>query len=76
MSLNMILLEIEIKTYQPFQTPPQTAAMAFRTASLSLRRMISTSAVRSDMTVTFGGPNAVYYNKATNVKQVCIHIVC
>ena len=56
---------------------PQTAAMAFRTASLSLRRMISTSAVRSDMTVTFGGPNAVFYNKATNIKQVCsVGLLC
>ena len=46
--------------------------MAFRTASFSLRRMISTSAVRSsEMSVTFGGPNAVFYNKATNIKQVC-----
>merc|ERR1711953_633053 len=45
--------------------------MAFRTASLSLRRMISTSAVRSsEMSVTFGGPNAVFYNKATNIKQI------
>merc|ERR1719367_2202888 len=32
--------------------------------------MISTSAVRSEMSVTFGGPNAVYYNKATNIKQI------
>merc|ERR1712241_728798 len=45
--------------------------MAFRTASFAMRRMISTSSVRSsEMSLTFGGPNAVFYNKASNVKQV------
>ena len=44
--------------------------MAFRTASFALRRMMSTSAVRSsEMSFTFGGPNAVFYN-AASVKQV------
>ena len=58
-----------------FRLQPLTAAMAFRTASFSLRRMISTSAVRSsEMSVTFGGPNAVFYNKATNIKQVWTQI--
>merc|ERR1711909_62559 len=44
--------------------------MAFRTASFALRRMMTTSAVRSaDMSFTFAAPNAVHYNKAS-VKQV------
>merc|ERR1711973_471260 len=50
---------------------PPTVAMAFRTASFALRRMISTSSARSsEMSLTFGGPNAVFYNKASNVKQI------
>merc|ERR1711954_264690 len=33
--------------------------------------MFSTSGARSsEMSLTFGGPNAVFYNKASNVKQV------
>merc|ERR1712241_318605 len=45
--------------------------MAFRTASFAMRRMFSTSGARSsEMSLTFGGPNAVFYNKASNVKQV------
>merc|ERR1712080_135160 len=44
--------------------------MAFRTASSSIRRMMSTSTVRSaDMSFTFAAPNAVHYNKVS-VKQV------
>ena len=44
--------------------------MAFRTASFSLRRMMSTSTPRSaEMSFTFAAPNAVHYNKAA-VKQV------
>ncbi|XP_023326417.1 ATP synthase subunit delta, mitochondrial [Eurytemora carolleeae] len=45
--------------------------MAFRTAaSLSLRRMMSTSAPRNaDMAFTFAAPNAVHYNAAA-VKQI------
>ena len=44
--------------------------MAFRTAASLARRMMSTSAVRSsEMSFTFGGPNAVFYNAAA-VKQV------
>ena len=44
--------------------------MAFRSATFALRRMMSTSAVRSsEMSFTFGGPNAVFYNAAA-VKQV------
>ena len=44
--------------------------MAFRTAAGLARRMMSTSAVRSsEMSFTFGGPNAVFYN-AASVKQV------
>merc|ERR1712106_547733 len=43
---------------------------AFRTASLSLRRMMSTSTPRSaEMSFTFAAPNALHYNKAS-VKQV------
>ncbi|CAN0552733.1 unnamed protein product [Ectocarpus sp. 8 AP-2014] len=44
--------------------------MAFRTASFSLRRMMSTSTPRTaEMSFTFAAPNAVHYNKAS-VKQV------
>merc|ERR1712180_71432 len=47
-----------------------TTAMAFRTASFAMRRMGSTSSVRSaDMSFTFAAPNAVHYN-AASVKQV------
>merc|ERR1712107_690575 len=44
--------------------------MAFRTATFGLRRMMSTSSVRSaEMSFTFAAPNAVHYN-AASVKQV------
>jgi len=44
--------------------------MAFRTAALPLRRMMSTSAVRNaEMSFTFAAPNALHYN-AVSVKQV------
>ena len=53
------------------QQPSSTSdTMAFRTAASMARRMMSTSAVRSsEMSFTFGGPNAVFYNAAA-VKQV------
>merc|ERR1712055_376921 len=56
----------------PLQTPSSSSgiAMAFRTASLAVRRMMSTSSVRNaEMSFTFAAPNAVHYNKAS-VKQV------
>eukprot|EP00088_Acartia_fossae_P059419 TRINITY_DN7050_c0_g1_i2.p1 TRINITY_DN7050_c0_g1~~TRINITY_DN7050_c0_g1_i2.p1 ORF type:complete len:155 (-),score=61.24 TRINITY_DN7050_c0_g1_i2:91-555(-) len=44
--------------------------MAFRTAASFARRMMSTSTVRSsEMSFTFGGPNAIFYSGAS-VKQV------
>merc|ERR1712228_74939 len=44
--------------------------MAFRSVAFGLRRMMSTSAVRSsEMSFTFAAPNAVHYNQAS-VKQV------
>ena len=44
--------------------------VAFRTANFAIRRMMTTSAVRSaDMSFTFAAPNAVLYNKAS-VMQV------
>merc|ERR1712130_529932 len=53
------------------QPPPVTTiAMAFRTASFALRRMMSTSTPRSaEMSFTFAAPNALHYN-AASVKQV------
>merc|ERR1712179_832758 len=53
-----------------FSDSPTSIAMAFRSASFAVRRMMTTSAVRSaDMSFTFAAPNAVHYNKAS-VKQV------
>ena len=58
----------EIFCYRP--APLHSHTMAFRTAAGLARRMMSTSAVRSsEMSFTFGGPNAVFYN-AASVKQV------
>merc|ERR1712130_1086960 len=52
------------------ETTSTTIAMAFRTASFAMRRMMSTSvASRAEMSFTFAAPNAVHYNKAS-VKQV------
>merc|ERR1711910_94385 len=52
------------------ETTPPTTAMAFRTASFAMRRMMSTSvASRAEMSFTFAAPNAVHYN-AASVKQV------
>merc|ERR1712059_114831 len=54
-----------------FQTVPIiSTAMAFRTASSSLRRMMSTWAPRTaEMSFTFAAPNALHYN-AASVKQI------
>eukprot|EP00088_Acartia_fossae_P010045 TRINITY_DN1492_c0_g2_i1.p1 TRINITY_DN1492_c0_g2~~TRINITY_DN1492_c0_g2_i1.p1 ORF type:complete len:155 (+),score=61.51 TRINITY_DN1492_c0_g2_i1:55-519(+) len=44
--------------------------MALRTAAFSLRRMMSTSAVRSaEMPLTFAAPNGVHYDRV-NVRQI------
>nr|ALS04571.1 mitochondrial ATP synthase delta chain [Pseudodiaptomus poplesia]ALS04572.1 mitochondrial ATP synthase delta chain [Pseudodiaptomus poplesia] len=44
--------------------------MAFRTLNFAMRRMMSTSSVRSaEMSFTFAAPNGVHYN-AASVKQV------
>merc|ERR1712130_576188 len=52
------------------ETTSTWVAMAFRTASFAMRRMMSTSvASRAEMSFTFAAPNAVHYNKAS-VKQV------
>merc|ERR1711953_961400 len=52
------------------ETTPPTTAMAFRTASFAMRRMMSTSvASRAEMSFTFAAPNAVHHG-AASVKQV------